>query len=109
MSTVETTTVEAVRSMTNKEMVLAILDLQAQVKKLTEASAPSQKSDKEMSDDDARNVLNGELRSMKHKDAAQKLGLSYGQVYSCRGQFTFKHIHKELAQVQGYTNPWIKA
>ena len=63
---------------------------------------------REMTDDDARNILTGELKEMKHKEAAAKLGLSYGQVYSCRGEYTFKHIHKELKGTEGYKNLWVK-
>lgn len=63
---------------------------------------------REMTDDDARSILTGELKDMKHKEAAAKLGLSYGQVYSCRGEYTFKHVHKELKGVEGYKNPWVK-
>ena len=63
---------------------------------------------REMTDADALNVLNGELKAAKHKDAAEALGLSYGQVYSCRLQYTFKHIHKQLGKVEGYKNAWVK-
>ena len=100
MNTVETTQVEAVRSMTNKELVVAVLALQAQVAELVAQRAStnvSSKSDvKEMTDDDARSIMTGSLSAMKHKDAASQLGLTYGQVYSCRKEFTFKHIHKEI-------------
>ena len=103
-----TTQVEAVRSMTNKDMVIAILELQQQVKELTEKlNKPTNASTKEMTDDDARRVLTGDLASVKHKDAADKLGLTYGQVYSCRLEFTFKNIHKEMKEA-GKTNPWKK-
>lgn len=64
---------------------------------------------REMTDEDAKNVLNGELRDTSHKAAAEKLGLSYGQIYSCRLQYTFKHIHKELGKIEGYKNRWVKA
>jgi hypothetical protein len=63
---------------------------------------------REMTDDDARRIMNGDLKDMKHNDAAAKLGLSYGQVYSCRLGYTFKHIHKELNEVKDYKNAWIK-
>jgi len=57
------------------------------------------KSEREMTDDDARRILPlGDLQSKSHKDAAATLGLSYAQVYSCRKEFTFKHIHKEVAE-----------
>jgi hypothetical protein len=62
---------------------------------------------REMTDDDARNILTGDLAKAKHKDAAAKLGLSYGQVYSCRLEFTFKHIHKEM-KAKGIKNEWMK-
>lgn len=107
-TTHEATNVEAVRSMTNKEMVAAIVELQRQVAELQAArvvqnTVPS----KEMTDDDARRILNGDCKDLKHKDAAVKLGLSYGQVYSCRLGFTFKNIHKEL-KAAGWANPWVK-
>jgi len=63
---------------------------------------------REMTDDDARRIMTGDLKDMKHKEAAAKLGLSYGQVYSCRGEYTFKHIHKELKGTEGYKNLWVK-
>lgn len=65
-------------------------------------------STREMSDDDARRVLAGDLREVSHKKAAESLGLSYGQIYSARLQYTFKHIHKELSKVEGYKNLWVK-
>jgi predicted Zn-dependent protease len=98
------TQVEAVRSMTNKEMVNAIIELQAQVKALTEAATTKPKTEgKEMTEDDARRVIFGDLSTTKHKDAADKLGLTYGQIYSARLGFTFKAIKEE-----GKTNPWLK-
>lgn len=68
-------------------------------------SAPAKRN---MTDADARNVMNGECKELEHKDAAEKLGLTYAQVYSCRGEYTFKHIHKELKDA-GFKNPWAKA
>jgi len=67
--------------------------------------APTQR---EMTDDDARNIMNGDLKAAKHKDAGEKLNLSYGQIYSCRLGYTFKAIHKELSLVAGYKNAWTK-
>lgn len=54
------------------------------------------KSEKVMTDDDARRVINGDLKDASHKTAAETLGLSYGQVYSARKGFTFKPIHAEI-------------
>ena len=69
------------------------------IEAMNSASAPRDrgpKSEKTMTDDDARRVINGDLASMGHKEAALALGLSYGQVYSARKAFTFKGIHKEI-------------
>lgn len=52
-------------------------------------------STREMTDDDARRILIGDLAQLSHKDAAKSLGLSYGQIYSARKGFTFKNIYKE--------------
>lgn len=62
-----------------------------------------------MTDEDALRVLTGDLRDMSHKEAAEKIALTYAQVYSCRLEFTFKHVHKDLRDnVQGWKNPWSK-
>lgn len=57
------------------------------------------KSERTMTDEDARRVIFGDLKDVSHKDAAEQLNLSYGQIYSARKGFTFKPIHKEV-QVQ---------
>lgn len=54
------------------------------------------KSERTMTDEDARRVICGDLAEVSHKSAAEQLELSYGQVYSARKGFTFKPIHKEL-------------
>ncbi len=78
------------------------------LKKLETAVQPKRNdATREMTDEDARNILTGSEAKTKHKDAAAKLGLSYGQVYSCRLEFTFKHIHKEM-KAKGIANPWVK-
>lgn len=72
-----------------------VTELEANAKKMADRRGP--KSDREMTDDDARSIMGtGENASLSHKGAAEKLGLSYAQVYSCRKGFTFKHIHKEI-------------
>jgi hypothetical protein len=73
---------------------------------VTKPAAPAAGATREMTDDDARNVLSGELKGVKHNEAAAKLGLSYGQVYSCRLGYTFKNIHKEMKD-NGIPNPWM--
>lgn len=50
---------------------------------------------REMTEDDARRVLLGDIKDASHKEAAAILGLSYGQVYSSRKGFTFKGVYKE--------------
>lgn len=110
MSNTTQTQIEAVRSMTNKEMVIAILELQQKVAELTaklDVQRPKSES-VEMTKDHAMRILNGDLKDKKHKDAAEALGLTYGQVYSCRLEFTFKDVHKELKN-SGFKNPWVKA
>jgi predicted Zn-dependent protease len=107
MSNIENTVVEAVRTMTNKELVIAVLALQEQVASLIAASTPKATSSKEMTDADAERLIIGDLAATKHKDAASLLGLTYGQVYSCRLEFTFKNVHKAIKDA-GKTNPWMK-
>lgn len=108
MNQVENTIVEQVRQMTNKELVLAVIDLQKRVTELESIKSKVQPtSGREMTDDDARRILFGDLKDKKHKEVQTELGLSYGQVYSCRLGFTFKPIHKEMKE-QGIPNSWIK-
>lgn len=71
-----------------------ILVLEEKVRKSEDRRGP--KSDREMTDDDARRIMTGDLATKSHKDAAEELKLSYAQVYSARKGFTFKHIAKEL-------------
>ena len=104
----ETPIVEAVRSMTNKELVSAVIELQRQVAELVaKQQSTRNEAQREMTDDDARRILTGDLADKKHKDAASALNLSYGQIYSCRLEFTFKHIHKEMKD-SGKVNPYVK-
>lgn len=78
-----------------KDVIAKLNELVEVANKSVDRRGP--KSDREMTDDDARSIMgNGENASLSHKQAAEKLGLSYAQVYSCRKGFTFKHIHKEI-------------
>ena len=82
--------------------------LTARVAALEAATAPKTNATaREMTDADAQRILTGDLKDMKHKDAASALGLSYGQIYSCRLEFTFKHIHKAM-KAAGQVNTWVK-
>lgn len=53
------------------------------------------KSERTMTEEDAFRVKFGDLKAKSHKQAAEELGLSYGQVYSCRGSYTFTHVQKD--------------
>lgn len=83
-----------------KDLILKINELIATVKQLqtgtTVARDRGPKSEKDMSEEDARRVMVGDMKDLSHKSAAEKLGLSYGQVYSARKGFTFKTIYKEM-------------
>lgn len=52
-------------------------------------------STREMTEEDARRVVLGDLKTKPVKEAADELGLSYGQVYSARKGFTFKGVYAE--------------
>lgn len=62
---------------------------------------------KNMTDSDALRVMTGDLKDLPHKDAAEVAGITYAQVYSCRLEFTFKHVHKQLRD-EKWVNPWAK-
>jgi hypothetical protein len=57
-------------------------------------------SKREMDENDARRILLGDLKDDSHKSAAEKLELSYGQIYSARKGFTFKGVYKEFRDAQ---------
>lgn len=54
------------------------------------------RSERTMTDDDARRVMLGDLKDKSHKECAELLTLSYGQIYSARKGFTFKPIYQEM-------------
>jgi len=89
--------------MLNLEGKLTVAEVAAKLNEVIEAlnnaSAPRDrgpKSERTMTNDDARRVIMGDLKDVSHKAAAEALELSYGQIYSARKGFTFKPIHKEL-------------
>lgn len=84
--------------------------LEAEVKSLKEASTKKSeaKSTREMTEDDALRILSGDLKDKSHKECAELLGLSYGQIYSARLEFTFKNVHHRLSK-ENFRNPWVKA
>jgi len=90
---------------TNSKLSLAILaekinELIEAQNKLAENKTRGPKSDRAMSESDARRVICGDLKDLSHNKAAEELGLSYGQIYSARKQFTFKQIHKEIRDAE---------
>lgn len=87
--------VESLEALVNS-LTEKLVAIEVEQKKIADRRGP--KSDREMTDDDARRVMGGDMKSVPHKDAAEKLGLSYAQVYSARKGFTFKHIAKELIE-----------
>lgn len=93
------------------EALARIEDLSHKLEELTNRpQAPARNNaQREMTDEDAMRIMNGDLRDAAHNEAASKLGLSYGQVYSARLGYTFKHVHKELSGDPKYRNKWIKA
>jgi hypothetical protein len=93
---------------TMKELEAEVVTLAAKIAALEElmkTAAPKPRdrgpdSTRDMTDDDARRVIFGDLKDKKHKEAATALGLSYGQIYSARGCYTFKNIHAEAAKLK---------
>jgi hypothetical protein len=73
--------------------------------KITKLTTPKEKSQKEMTDEHALQVLTGCYKDLNHNKAAQELQLSYGQIYSCRLEYTFRHITEKLHK-DGWVNPW---
>ena len=68
--------------------------------KATKVRDRGPESERDMTEDDARRILLGDMKDVAHKKAAEELGLSYGQVYSARKGFTFKGIYKEWRDAQ---------
>ena len=82
------------------EALSRIADLETRVVVLEEqlaAKRPASKSENSMTEEHAFRVKFGDLKGLKHGRAAEALGLSYGQVFSCRGGYTFKTVTKDWA------------
>ena len=80
------------------EALSRIADLETRVVVLEEqlaAKRPAAKSENSMTEEHAFRVKFGDLKDLKHGKAAEALGLSYGQVFSCRGGYTFKTVTKD--------------
>lgn len=78
-----------------------------EIRTMVESRNKSAALKRNMTDEDALRVLTGDLKDPDHKSAAAQIGLTYAQIYSCRMEFTFKHVHKDLRE-NGWKNPWVK-
>ena len=89
----------------NAKLKDIIIKMNEIIEKMNTTKAPKVRdrgpdSQREMTEIDARMILLGELANASHKEAAERLGLSYGQIYSARKGFTFKGIYKEWRDAQ---------
>ena len=50
------------------------------------------KSETKMTDEIAHAIKFGSDVNLTNKECCSKYGLSYGQVYSCRNEYTFNHV-----------------
>ena len=72
-----------------------IINLELKIESMPKPRDRGPTSTRSMNDEDAVSVCYGELKEASNKDAANQLGLSYAQVYSARGEYTFRSIHKQ--------------
>lgn len=89
----------------NAKLKEIVAKLNEVIEKMNTAKAPKVRdrgpdSQREMTEDDARRILLGDLKDKAHKAVAEELGLSYGQIYSARKGFTFKGVFKEFRDAQ---------
>ena len=82
---------EKAKTLTLEERVAALEEQMANIK----VRDRGPKSERAMTDEDAWRVKFGDLAGLSHKQAATELSLSYGQIYSCRGGYTFNHVKKD--------------
>lgn len=54
------------------------------------------KSKHSMTEKDAYSIMLGDLKNKSHKECANILGLSYGQVYSARNGYTFRKVYAKM-------------
>lgn len=101
------TTETNVKNLNLKELSELVVSLTARVTELESKVNVQKTTTVEMTKEHALRILNGDLSGKKHKEAAEALNLTYGQIYSCRLEFTFKDVHKEL-RATGWKNTWVK-
>jgi hypothetical protein len=89
-------TIEKSVEITKLETTAKLSDVIAKVNELVQKANVKRdrgpESQREMTEADAIRVISGDLKDAKHKQAAEALGLSYGQVYSARIGATFKTV-----------------
>ena len=84
-----------------QELHARLEDALARIAVLENGKARGPKTERPMTDADAYRVRFGDHKDMNHKDAAAALGLSYGQVFSCRGGYTFKQVKDKTRNDDG--------
>ena len=79
-----------------EEMIVELAGRVEELEKATHGRDRGPKSEKAMTEEDARRIILGDLKEKSHKECAEILKLSYGQIYSARGGYTFKKVTDEL-------------
>jgi hypothetical protein len=89
------------------ELLVRMATLEARMDEAPKAPAPGTgvrnygpASQRKMEDWDAWRIMYGDLKATKVKDIAKLLGLSHGQVYSVRGNYTFTHVKPESFKIE---------
>ena len=80
--------------------VIEYLNTQGTTSQAPKARDRGPDSERDMTEEDAKRILLGDLKDTAHKDAAKLLNLSYGQIYSARKGFTFKTVYKMFRDAQ---------
>lgn len=96
------TTAPAPKEIARLDGDASLKDLVAKVNELVDRSNSKRdrgpNSTRDMTEEDAREIMLGKFKDASHTKAAAALGLSYGQVYSARKGFTYKGIYKISAK-----------
>ena len=77
-----------------KEMEIKLAAMEEKIANMPKARDRGPESTRKMTSEDAKRICHGDLKDTPHMECAVKLGLSYGQVYSNRGGYTFKREYK---------------
>jgi len=84
------------------EELRSLIDaLNERVSALEAGKTRGPKAERPMTEADAYRVKFGDLKGVNHKEAAKVLGLSYGQIFSCRGSYTFKGVKDKTRNDDG--------